>query len=100
MLFRNNVNWDHALFRMRNLKMNIIRYWNLFRFNPAAEKKFVVDSKAPTKEFQEFIGGEVRYTSLALKDAEKAARLQAQAAENAKERYDYLQKLQVLYGDN
>ena len=75
-------------------------YWNLFRFNPAAEKKFVVDSKAPTKEFQEFIGGEVRYTSLALKDAEKAARLQAQAAENAKERYDYLQKLQVLYGDN
>ena len=50
--------------------------------------------------FQEFIGGEVRYTSLALKDAEKAARLQAQAAENAKERYDYLQKLQVLYGDN
>ena len=75
-------------------------YWNLFRFNPAAEKKFVVDSKAPTKEFQEFIGGEVRYTSLALKDADKAARLQAQAAENAKERYDYLQKLQVLYGDN
>ena len=63
-------------------------YWNLFRFNPAAEKKFVVDSKAPTKEFQEFIGGEVRYTSLALKDAEKAARLQAQAAENAKERRD------------
>ena len=75
-------------------------YWNLFRFNPAAEKKFVVDSKAPTKEFQEFIGGEVRYTSLALKDADKAARLQAQAAQNAKERYDYLQKLQVLYGDN
>ena len=75
-------------------------YWNLFRFNPAAEKKFVVDSKAPTKEFQEFIGGEVRYTSLALKDAEKAARLQAQAAENAKERYDYLQKLQTLYGND
>ena len=75
-------------------------YWNLFRFNPAAEKKFVVDSKAPTKEFQEFIGGEVRYTSLALKDADKASRLQAQAAENAKERYEYLQKLQVLYGDN
>ena len=75
-------------------------YWNMFRFNPAAEKKFVLDSKVPTKDFQEFIGGEVRYTSLALKDADKASRLQAQAAENAKERYEYLQKLQVLYGDN
>ncbi len=75
-------------------------YWHMFRFNPAAEKKFVVDSKAPTKDFKEFIGGEVRYTSLALKDAEKAARLQAQAEENAKERYDYLQKLQVLYGND
>ena len=75
-------------------------YWNMFRFNPAAEKKFVLDSKAPTKDFQEFIGGEVRYTSLALKDADKASRIQAQAAENAKERYEYLQKLQVLYGDN
>ena len=75
-------------------------YWNMFRYNPAAEKKFVLDSKAPTKDFQEFIGGEVRYTSLALKDADKASRLQAQAAENAKERYEYLQKLQVLYGDN
>ena len=62
-------------------------YWNMFRFNPAAEKKFVLDSKVPTKDFQEFIGGEVRYTSLALKDADKASRLQAQAAENAKERY-------------
>lgn len=59
-------------------------YWNMFRFNPAAEKKFVLDSKVPTKDFQEFIGGEVRYTSLALKDADKASRLQAQAAENAK----------------
>ena len=38
--------------------------------------------------------------STALKDADKASRLQAQAAENAKERYEYLQKLQVLYGDN
>ena len=75
-------------------------YWHMFRFNPAAEKKFVVDSKAPTKDFKEFIGGEVRYASLALKDKDKAARLQAQAEENAKERYDYLQKLQVLYGDN
>ena len=49
---------------------------------------------------KEFIGGEVRYASLALKDAAKAARLQDQAAENAKERYDYLQKLQVLYGND
>ncbi len=75
-------------------------YWHLFRFNPAADKKFVVDSKAPSKDFKEFIGGEVRYASLALKDAKKAERLQNQAAENAKERYDYLLKLQTLYGND
>ncbi len=75
-------------------------YWHNFRFNPAAEKKFVVDSKAPTKDFKEFIGGEVRYASLALKDKEKAARLQDQAEQNAKERYDYLTRLQTLYGND
>ena len=30
-------------------------YWNLFRFNPAAEKKFTLDSKAPTKDYKDFL---------------------------------------------
>lgn len=34
-------------------------YWNLFRFNPAAEgKKFSLDCKPATVDYQEFIKGE------------------------------------------
>ena len=43
-------------------------YWHLFRFDPrkALEGKnpFTLDSKAPTKEYQEFIMGESRYINL------------------------------------
>ncbi len=74
-------------------------YWHLFRFNPDAEKKFVLDSKAPTQEYKDFLKGEVRYTSLALKNPEKAETLFEKAEEYAKERYTYLQKLITLYGD-
>jgi len=72
-------------------------YWNLFRFNPAAEKKFTLDSKAPTADFQEFLDGEVRYLSLKLKNPERAAKLNGEAAQNAKEHLDYLNKLVTLY---
>ena len=51
-------------------------YWNLFRFNPAAEgKKFSLDCKPATVDYQEFIKGEVRYTSLALKNPARAEKL-------------------------
>ncbi len=33
-------------------------YWNMFRFNPAAEKKFTLDSKAPAGGYQEFLMNE------------------------------------------
>ena len=74
-------------------------YWNNFRFNPAAEKKFSLDSKAPTGDYQEFLKGEVRYASLAMKNPERAADLFAKNEADAKERYDYLTKLVTLYGD-
>ncbi len=75
-------------------------YWNNFRFNPAAEKKFTLDSKAPKLEgYQDFLKGEVRYSSLAMKDPERAAELFAKNEADAKERYDYLAKLVALYGD-
>ncbi len=49
-------------------------YWNNFRYNPAAEKKFSLDSKAPNMEgYQDFLKGEVRYASLAMKNPERAA---------------------------
>ena len=73
-------------------------YWHNFRFNPAAENKFTLDSKAPTADdYQAFLDGEVRYNSLKRSNPEKAARLFAKNEEEAKERYAYLQKLVTLY---
>ena len=74
-------------------------YWHNFRFNPAAENKFSLDSKAPAAEgYQEFLDGEVRYNSLKRSNPEKAARLFAKNESEAKERYEYLNKLVTLYG--
>ena len=76
-------------------------YWHLFRFNPAAENKFSLDSKAPKMEgYQDFLKGEVRYLSLGLKNPERAEDLFAKNEAFAKERYEYLQKLITLYGNN
>ena len=76
-------------------------YWNNFRYNPAAENKFTLDSKAPKLEgYQDFLKGEVRYASLAMKNPERAAELFAKNEAEAKEKYDYLQKLVTLYGNN
>ncbi|HIT89257.1 MAG TPA: pyruvate:ferredoxin (flavodoxin) oxidoreductase [Candidatus Merdenecus merdavium] len=76
-------------------------YWHNFRFNPAlaAEGKdaFSLDSKAPTESFQEFLQGEVRYTSLQRSNPEVAAELFAAAEKHAKDRYKYLKKLVTLY---
>ena len=72
-------------------------YWHLFRFNPAADKKFTLDSKTPTKGYQEFLDGEVRYMSLRKANPDNAEKLYAKSAENAKQRFDYLQKLIDLY---
>ena len=75
-------------------------YWNNFRYNPAAENKFTLDSKAPKMEgYQEFLKGEVRYASLAMKNPERAAKLFARNEAEAKERYEYLSKLVALYGN-
>ena len=72
-------------------------YWNIFRFNPAAEKKFSLDCKPATVDYAEFLKGEVRYTSLQLKNPARAEKLWAKAAENAKEKYAHLEKLVDLY---
>ena len=74
-------------------------YWHNFRFNPAAENKFSLDSKAPSEEgYQEFLNGEVRYNSLQRSNPDKAARLFAKNEAEARARYEYLNKLVTLYG--
>ena len=74
-------------------------YWHNFRFNPAAEKKFTLDSKAPTESYQDFLDGEVRYNSLKRANPEKAARLFAKSEAEANERYEYLQRLVTMYSN-
>ena len=73
-------------------------YWHLFRFNPAADNKFTLDSKAPTGDLMEFLNGEVRYNSLKRANPERAEKLFAKNAECNKERYEYLNRLITLYG--
>ncbi len=75
-------------------------YWQMFRFNPAAEtNKLTVDSKAPTANYVDFIKSETRYARLVQSFPEKAEALFAKGEENAKAKYDRLQKLADLYGN-
>ena len=76
-------------------------YWNMFRYNPAlkAEGKspFVIDSKEPSGSYRDFIMNEARYSSLTRSFPERAEELFKDAEENAKARYEHLQKLVKLY---
>ena len=72
-------------------------YWNLFRFNPAAEKPFTLDSKEPKDGYQEFLANEARYARLATSFPERAKDLFARNEANAKDRWAHLQKLKALY---
>ena len=76
-------------------------YWHLYRFDPRlkAEGKnpFILDSKAPTADYKDFIMGEVRYNALARQNPERAEKLFGKAVQNAKDRYDYLLRYAKLY---
>jgi len=76
-------------------------YWNNFRFNPlGGDKKFSLDSKEPKFEsYQEFLQGEVRYLSLALKNPERAKALDEMNEKEARERYEKLKRLVDLYNN-
>lgn len=68
-------------------------YWHLYRYNPLLEEEgknpFILDSKEPNwDKFQEFLDGEVRYTSLRKGFPEIADELYQSAKENAQWRYN------------
>lgn len=76
-------------------------YWSLYRFNPMLEKEgknpFVLDSKEPDwSKFQEFLNGEVRYTSLKKAFPEVAGELFKAAEENARWRHNSYKRLASL----
>ena len=72
-------------------------YWPLYRYNPdlAAEGKnpFTLDSKPATADFREFIMGENRYSALKQQFPEAAAELFERAEKEAKDKFEYYQKL-------
>ena len=76
-------------------------YWHLFRYNPAlkaqGQNPFMLDSKEPTLDYEEFLAGETRYTVLEHMDPSRAEELFAQAQKDAKERYEKLCRLKDFY---
>ncbi len=72
-------------------------YWHLWRFDPrlADEGKnpFTLDSKEPSESFQEFIQGEVRYSSLKRSFPETADELYQEAEKAANDRYETYKRL-------
>ena len=91
---------------MQNCQLEMKRaveagYWQMFRFNPTetGEKKFVIDSKAPSADYLQFIESEVRYARLMQAFPKRAEELFNEAAQNAKAKYEKLLKLQKLYNE-
>ncbi len=72
-------------------------YWNLFRYDPrlADEGKnpFILDSKAPSASYRDFIMSEVRYNSLTRSFPERAEKLFADAEKFAEQKYAHLERL-------
>ena len=75
-------------------------YWHLWRFNPELAKEgknpFQLDSKAPQwDKFQDYLMGEVRFSSLKKADPEHAEELFSETEKSAKRRYQaYVRKSQ------
>ena len=73
-------------------------YWNLFRFNPAAEgSKFTLDSKEPKGGYQEFLMNEARYSRLTREFPDRAGELFERNEKAAMDRYAHLLKLKAMY---
>lgn len=76
-------------------------YWNLFRFDPRLKEEgknpFILDSKAPSTDYKDFLRNEVRYSALERSNPERANELFDKAEKQAKDKYEYLTKLSKLY---
>ncbi len=78
-------------------------YWHNYRYNPLLEEEgknpFILDSKEPDwNKFQEFLMGEVRYSSLHKSFPDTAKKLSVIAENDAKRRYNnYLRMSKAEY---
>ncbi|NJD03592.1 MAG: pyruvate:ferredoxin (flavodoxin) oxidoreductase [Ruminiclostridium sp.] len=79
-------------------------YWHLYRYNPLLKDQgknpFVLDSKAPTASFKEFLMGEVRYSSLTRTFPERAEKLFEAAERDAADRFGSYEKLAAWNPEN
>ena len=88
---------------MQNCQLEMKRaveagYWHLFRFNPTLSTgKFIIDSKAPTGDYQAFLANESRYARLQQSFPERAKALFTEAEVEAKEKYEHLQKYKQMF---
>jgi pyruvate-ferredoxin/flavodoxin oxidoreductase len=76
-------------------------YWSMFRYNPLLETEgknpFQLDSKEPDwNKFQDFLKGEVRYTSLQASFPEEAVQLFKAAEDNARWRYNSYKRMAAM----
>ena len=76
-------------------------YWQLYRFNPQLKEEgknpFILDSKAPTADFQNFLAGENRFASLRLQNEPLSKELFEKAEKLAKQKFLFYQRLSSLY---
>jgi len=92
---------NHGI-KMSNSQLEMKRavesgYWHLYRYNPLLKEEgknpFILDSKEPTLDYEEFIKGETRYKSLIAKDPDLAQELFEEAKKNAMDTYNYYKML-------
>ena len=72
-------------------------YWANYRYHPqlkdAGKNPFILDSDEPEEDFQEFLAGEVRYSSLKKQYPQFAESLFKKTEQDAKERLEGYKKL-------
>jgi len=72
-------------------------YWSMYRYNPQLKdtdnNPFILDSKEPTMNFQDFLMGEVRYSSLKKQFPDTAEALFKKTEQDAKERLENYKRL-------
>ena len=65
-------------------------YWQLYRYNPDLAKEgknpFILDSKDPSGNFEEFLLGQVRYSALARQFPDRAPQLFEKTKQDAADR--------------
>ncbi len=76
-------------------------YWPLYHFNPSLPEgqKFVWETKPATGDYEQFIKGEVRYSSLYKTNPEHADELFAKSAEDAKARLKFYEECGKVLGE-